>query len=619
MKSWKGWSGRIAVVVVTAGLALKGGCTGGGFLGLEDYQRDLIGGLAGLLLLNNQQAPADNTGDQPAAQPVPGAEGPQGSQGAQGEIGPEGPQGSPGIQGPAGPPGSEGPQGPAGPQGDPGDPGGAGSAGPQGPPGPTFFDVFIDDFFGFAGTPTGQLPVGLVTIDEPALGALPFDSAVGGINSAIAYRVAIPPIYDAGNDVTMRLFFNRVGPIDGNCLIFTVDGRRLQNGKSIEVGYGPTRMVRINTGQSSPPPLAAITADHGVVVDLPINTSAGLDYAADLAPGDLLAFEIATFEQDRGLYELLGVEFLESAAGTAVVQGATVLPDPGSGFLDDQLFIADAGTLYVTDIATMTTVADIAGTLATNGGSDDGHHMVFDTAGQRIFVSQHGPDFKVFDLTLTEIFPTWGVSLSEPLGLAPLPNGQFLITDEEDSSGLFRINADLTLDTGIPTSGSFFDGAEGVTYDSLHDRIFVADEDDGDIEIFDGTTLAWEGSTTICSSDGAYWIAVDGSSSRVFALADSRCPSFSNGNYGVHVYDIGCQPDDLTFDQTLLAMDGGSSNCYRAMAVSESTDRLFVIDFCNDVVDIYDTTTLSKIGTVPVARTGSTPLLVSVGHMTAAP
>ena len=51
----------------------------------------------------------------------------------------------------------------------------------------------------------------------------------------------------------------------------------------------------------------------------------------------------------------------------------------------------------------------------------------------------------------------------------------------------------------------------------------MADEDDGDIEIFDGTTLEHVGNLFFCSSDAAYWLGVDGSSNRLFALADTQC------------------------------------------------------------------------------------------------
>ena len=134
-------------LLLIAGVVMKVGCNSGvGFLGLQDYQRDLlVGGLAAALLANQANAPDDGA----AGLSIP-VEGEQGQQGADGVAGADGASGSPGAQGPTGP---EGPVGPAGPQGPQGAPGAAGSSGSDGPagaggaPGPNYFDIFIDDFF----------------------------------------------------------------------------------------------------------------------------------------------------------------------------------------------------------------------------------------------------------------------------------------------------------------------------------------------------------------------------------------------------------------------------------------------------------------------------------------
>ncbi len=364
---------RFCVALSITGLVLQTSC-GSPFLGLQDYQRDLLfGGLATALLLNQGATVAGAT-DDAAGQPVPGPDGPAGQQGLPGEAGeagapgPEGPQGP---EGPAGPQGEPGPPGEAGAQGAPGDSGSSGSAGPPGipgPAGPQYFHVFVDDFFAEAGTATPQLPVGnLVTIDEPALGQYQINpTATVTSTGAIAFRMAVPPTYKPGNDVTMRLFFHRTGPFNGDCLIFSVDGRRLQDQQGIDVNYGPRRWVRLETGLVNPPEEFAgtqMTNDFGVLVDLPINTGAGLGYATDLAPGQLLAFELANFQVDGGLYELLTVEFFETGMSSATISGATVftqqqeavcmqlcvgLPDCNSNGQLDSCDIAD-GTSFDCD------------------------------------------------------------------------------------------------------------------------------------------------------------------------------------------------------------------------------------------------------------------------------
>ncbi|MFQ5344126.1 MAG: hypothetical protein ACE5F6_21500 [Anaerolineae bacterium] len=270
---------------------------------------------------------------------------------------------------------------------------------------------------------------------------------------------------------------------------------------------------------------------------------------------------------------------------------------------DDQVFISDATMLRVSDIATLAKVQDIAGSLGTSGGFDDGRHMVVDTVGERIFVSNHDSNFDVFDFSLTQLFPTWPGFLSEPLGIAPLPNGQLLITDEHDSVGLNRLNPDLTFVADTPDAVLFT--AEGVAYDSVHDRVFVADEDDGDIEVFDGTTLAHIKTLNFTSEEGPYWLGVDGSSNHLFVL--------EVGVDGIHMFNILSGGDNLSFNHTLSGPVAGF--CYSTLAVSESTDRLFAIDRCNDTVDMYDTNTVAFLGAVPTGRAGEVPLMVSVGRL----
>ncbi len=603
---------------------VAGTSCGGGFLGLQDFQRDLLfGGLLGAVLLN--QPPA---GDAVAGTPIPGPVGEQGVPGADGAEGPQGPVGPPGPQGP------EGEEGPAGPAGADGTSGGAGSQGPRGPAGPEFFSTFIDDFFT---TVDGQLrsftPVEVVSIVEPALGGGGVPR--GEVENAIAYRVAIPNSYHPGHDVTMRMTFLRSGAIEEECFILSIKAARLRAGESI-TEYGEPLLLSIPSPveempdqlEGVPPP-----ADTGtlVIVDIPINATPGFQDDESLSISDLLAFELSTALANGATYQILGVEFFESNGAT--LEGATVVDElccfttlqPTGGPLvpDDHLFVWDEDTIYVSDVSTMAMISNISGSATTCGGSsnscggyDDGRHMIFDTAGQRFFVSNHDRDFDVYDTTGAEQTVTWGISLIEPLGMAPLPNGQLLITDEEDSVAIFRINQDLTEDARGDGVASF-DGAEGVAYNAVHDLIYVADEDDDDIEVFDGTTLEYLGGTfTNCSSDAAYWLGVDGSSNRLFMLADSKCPgNFQTGNYGVHVFKMGCQPGDLVFEQTLLGSNGGSGDCYGTLTVSESTNRLFAIDYCSDTVDIYDTMTLQKLGSVPVERAGTAPLMVTVGHL----
>ena len=336
MKSF-GWKSKsIVSALLVGGLIINVGCPGSvGFLGLQDYQRDLlIGGLAAAALLSD-----DGGDDGAGGEPEPGAPGARGADGEQGPAGEDGAAGSQGDQGETGATGPEGPAGPAGPEGSAGEQGPRGADGSDGADGPSFFDIFIDDFFTISGNPNGQLPVQLVEISEPALGAP--DSNTGE-TGAIAYRVAIPETYSAGHDVTMRMFFYRPGADVEGCLVITLDALRLRDGEDVQ-GYGPRVWIRLESsakGAARASALDALLGENGVsgtgfVIDIPINTANGLNDPDPLAVADLLAFEIATALQadnlaschDGGRYEILGVEFFESAAGTAAVAGATILSE----------------------------------------------------------------------------------------------------------------------------------------------------------------------------------------------------------------------------------------------------------------------------------------------------
>ena len=369
MKSSRAIITSVVSLVIVGGMVLKLGCHND-FLGLEDYQRDLLlGGLLAAVLMHDQGATNGSPAtDEPAGEPVPGPEGPPGPTGPEGPEGPAGAAGSTGPAGAEGPAGLPGPQGAVGPAGaaglncwdlngngiadlstedvngdgvvDPLDCRGAdGGDGTDGSGSTTIiiseedqvFDVFIDDFFAAADTQSGRLPIDIVSIHEPALGTGSDDFHPEG---AIAYRVAITQPYQ-GKDVTMRLFFHRTGPEPGpGCFVFTVEAARLRSGGTVEP-YGTKRWVRIDPSSKavSRQRIAAqvLGGDGGAgvfrVIDLPVNKEAGLGNPNDdpLAAGHLLAFELATYQNDGGLYHLLGVEFFESS-GPAAVVGATVFP-----------------------------------------------------------------------------------------------------------------------------------------------------------------------------------------------------------------------------------------------------------------------------------------------------
>jgi len=320
-------------LMVLSGITLGPvGCGGGGwggvgFLGLHDYQRDLLfGGLAGLLLANSNAhggtgSPVRGEQGPPGMDGEDGPPGPQGEQGEPGEPGEPGPSGQPGedgAPGPVGPAGPAGEPGPAGPAGEDGSDGPRGPAGPAGAPGLTLFSIFIDDFFAAETTGNGELPVQVVEISEPAL--CDVQEPAGEQIDALAYRVAIPEIYNAGNDVNMRIFIDRFGSEpDDDCFVFRLDARRLVEGQDVAV-YGDPRWIRVEV----PDGVLGEGLQHmGLVIDLPINTASGLGFPA-LAVKDFLAFQLSTYSCDGAQYHFIGVEFSDSRPGTATTSGATI-------------------------------------------------------------------------------------------------------------------------------------------------------------------------------------------------------------------------------------------------------------------------------------------------------
>jgi hypothetical protein len=258
------WAQTLLLTAVSA--LSTGGCGGAGFLGLQDYQRDVLfgigGGLAGALITNNAP-PATNGGDT----------------------------------------GRE-------------DPGPPGPAGPQGPPGPPIFSIYVDTFFGgMADDIFGIVPV---RVDEPSLG-----SDAG----PLAFSVAIPSNFAPGNSVSMRLVMFREGPCDGGCFVFTLDARRAQTGDSQPQCFGGlendcsdgTRWVLVDD--------ICTGAEEGIedltqllIIDLPLDGD-GLGLPA-VMPADLLAFELSTASGDGGTYHVLGIEFADT--GVSLSPNATV-------------------------------------------------------------------------------------------------------------------------------------------------------------------------------------------------------------------------------------------------------------------------------------------------------
>ncbi len=327
------------------------GCGNEEFLGLEDYQRDLLFAAIAIRLADNQN---NQNNDPNAGAPlrnglycwdlnengIADVEEDRnndtiidvrdclGLTGSPGEVGPKGDPGEQGATGEAGNQGERGPQGFTGLMGPPG------PQGVQGETGAERFSIFIDEFH--TNDSQQRLSLLLTSIRSPAIGPRNINT---GVLPAIAFRAPIPNRYTNLNDVTLRMYFHRTGIVNDGCMVFRLDAMRLRNGSSLE-NYGQTQWVRIdfdNVSQSVVTAGEASTLDAAFVVELPVNSATGLNFPRDLASGELLAFEISTAIDelsltidDGGYYQLLGVEFYESPTGTVGLSGVTLFQDEKS-------------------------------------------------------------------------------------------------------------------------------------------------------------------------------------------------------------------------------------------------------------------------------------------------
>jgi hypothetical protein len=238
-----------------------GGCAGAGFLGLQDYQRDLLfglgGGLAGALLDNLlPRPPGDDSGRDVVAEP-----------------------------------------------------------GPQGPVGPSLFSVYVDMFY--TGVASDALGVTPVADADPQLApdgpSVAFTIAVPTVHETnpVLMRVIL---YRTGPCTGDCFAFN----LDGRRAALGGNTVECFGGAGVDCAGG-TRTVLVSDACDGVPG-AAPDAQVFVILDLPLS-AAGLDLPAVQA-GDLLAFELEPVLSDGGTYTVLGVELTDAAGDT--LRNATV-------------------------------------------------------------------------------------------------------------------------------------------------------------------------------------------------------------------------------------------------------------------------------------------------------
>ena len=630
-KSFKKFSKAGVIAALAVGLLVKIGCDSGvGFLGLQDYQRDLlVGGLLVQSLLGG-----DGSTDPGATQGVPGADGADGlpgSPGRDGAAGEAGVDGDPGATGGVGPEGPEGPAGPAGPDGSRGP---TGAQGEDGASGSNFFAIFVDDFFTIDDNPTGNLPVNLVSISEPVLGSdgdsfcddvERGDECENGTPDVLAYRVAIPVTYEAGNDVTMRLSFLRTGEFNGNCFMFTVDAARLRSGGDSQP-YGERVWVRVNGSTND---------GAGVFVDLPINSAAGLNYPDDLGVADFVAFELSTHQSDGGAYHLLGVEFFESAPNTATLSSASLIfseeeaccvnLDPAGPMV--YISNTDSDTVWVVDM-------DSASVVAVIDVGDDPRGIDITPDSSRVYVANRfDGSVSVIDTatnTLTQTIDLEGsgiVSATEPYDVVVSSDGGWLYVamkngGSENGDGTVAVVAlpagdvvaEVVLDDNASLEGLVvtLDGRK--VYAAGRGDMYIVDVSPPTSPTFLGTSGdagrelvvspdgAWvyADDNAVRTSDDANFVTGERSGERGIAISpDGRFLFSTDEGSSVKVVEIVMVKGVpvTTFVANIDDVDNRQREAY-GIDLTDAGDRGVVSFRGSDSIRIFDTTTLSFVGPV---------------------
>lgn len=300
------WFLRRARVGLTAVVCVVLGCNGGSALFTQDWVRDLFVGSTLLAAALGAAGQADLQGEQ-------GIPGPPGEPGDPGQSA----QGAPGVPGAQG---EKGETGSPGVKGDPGDPGTPGANG--------LVSLYIDEFYvvpELIGAHVDDVGYWASAESAPA-----FYDPANFVRQAVGFKAVIPVGYDgaAQRPLTMRILLYFTPNFERNlaCEYFELVALRLRDGQPVET-YGSQVDVALT-------PRTALSEVY-LVVDIPINAAQGLNYPANLQPGQVLAFSLMWRDlecRNHGLdYRIVGVEFFESA--TAQLAGATI-EAPGTTYCE---------------------------------------------------------------------------------------------------------------------------------------------------------------------------------------------------------------------------------------------------------------------------------------------
>ena len=153
-------------------------------------------------------------------------------------------------------------------------------------------------------------------------------------------------------------------------------------------------------------------------------------------------------------------------------------------------------------------------------------------------------------------------------------------------------------------SNTQFNSPAGIAISAVGNRIYVADEDNHRVQVFDGATRNYIATLGTTGSAGAINTQFNNPRDVAVSAVDNRIYVADEGNYRVQVFDGASRSYIATFGTT--GSYGASNTQFRSpCGVAISADnRLYVADFYNHRVQVFDGATRNHIATLGTGSGG---------------